>query len=48
MNTLPLDSDDMPVVALDGDTAELFQVFKATQGTIGASSALVLGIEISD
>lgn len=45
LNTLPLNSDDWPVVALDVDTAELYDGVKLS---IGDAGALVVGIQIQD
>lgn len=49
LNTLPLDSNDWPVVVLDSDTADLLAVHKASRGEIdGGATALILGAVISD
>ncbi|MFJ9408595.1 hypothetical protein [Streptomyces sp. NPDC101393] len=49
MNTLPLHSDDWPVVVLDGDTGDLFEVQESTRGEIdGGATALILRSTVAD
>jgi hypothetical protein len=49
LNTLPLNSTDWTVVVIDSDSAELFDVDKATRGEIdGGATALILRAKVSD
>jgi hypothetical protein len=49
MNTLSLHSDDWPVVVLDSENVDLFEVQESTKGEIdGGATALILRSTLAD